>query len=237
MNIFCMDTSGPAASVALWQNGVLTHEIGASHGLTHSQTIMVMADQLFEGANIAPKDIDLFAVVAGPGSFTGVRIGVASIKGLAQATDKPCVALNALETLAMGVQGFGGVVCPILDARRGQVYAAAFDTANIGSRPVRLLKDAALPLEEYLAAFPKDRPLLFVGDALALHKDAIAEGLVERALFAPAHLSCLRSGAGCSLAALCPEEYTDYLQLKPIYLRAPQAERERLKKQQAVDNG
>ncbi len=237
MNIFCMDTSGPVASVALWQDERLTHEISANHGLTHSQTIMVMADQLFEAANIRPKDIDLFAVVAGPGSFTGVRIGVASIKGLAQATDKPCIALNALETLAMGVQGFNGVVCPILDARRGQVYAAAFDASHMDFRPERLLEDVAMPLEEYLALLPSDRPLLFVGDALTLHGEKVHDLLGRRALLAPAHLSQLRSGAGCSLAALCPEEYIDYLQLKPIYLRAPQAERERLERQQAVQNG
>lgn len=237
MKILAVDTSGPVAGAALYEDGALTHEILANHGLTHSQTIMPMVDDALSAAGLRPKDVDLFAAVAGPGSFTGVRIGVGTVKALAHAVQKPCLGLDALEVLAMGASGFEGTVCPILDARRGQVYCAAFDAAQIGARPVRLLPDRAVALEEFLGTLPEKGRLLFLGDGLKVHMEAVRRALGERALRAPAHMASIRPGAACALAALMESEKIDYMKLQPIYLRASQAERERLAREERARNG
>lgn len=237
MKILAVDTSGPVAGAALYEDGALTHEILANHGLTHSQTIMPMVDDALSAAGLRPKDVDLFAAVAGPGSFTGVRIGVGTVKALAHAVQKPCLGLDALEVLAMGASGFEGTVCPILDARRGQVYCAAFDAAQIGARPVRLLPDRAVALEEFLGTLPEKGRLLFLGDGLKVHMEAVRRALGERALRAPAHMASIRPGAACALAALMESEKIDYMELQPIYLRASQAERERLAREERARNG
>ena len=220
MNIFALDASGPCAGVALWQDGEITHEIEARHGLTHSQTLMPMADSIFEAAGIGPGDIDLYACVAGPGSFTGVRIGVCAARGLAHGAGKKCVSLDALECLAAGAWGYPGVVAPILDARRGQVYCAAFR----GGQRVR--EDEAMALTDFVTQLPPE-PILFVGDGVAVNRERLADMLGERAVFAPAHMRFIRAGAAAWLAAQRIEQAVEPEALLPIYLRLPQAERER----------
>ena len=128
--VLAIDTSGPVAGCAVLKAGRIVHLTAMNHGLTHSETIMPAVDAALEGAGLRCGDVDVFAAVAGPGSFTGVRIGVCAAKGLAHAVGKPCVAVHALEALAMNFYGFDGLCCPILDARRGQVYCAAFDMAR-----------------------------------------------------------------------------------------------------------
>ena len=110
--------------------GRIVHSIALNHGLTHSEALMPAVDAAMRASGLTCADIDAFAAVAGPGSFTGVRIGVCTAKGLAHAAGKPCAAVDALEALAMNFYGFGGLVCPILDARRGQVYCALFDASG-----------------------------------------------------------------------------------------------------------
>lgn len=227
MKILAIDTSGPFAGAALFENGAITHEITACHGLTHSQTIMPMVDDILASASLLPADVDLFAAVTGPGSFTGVRIGVCAVKALAHGCEKPVIGVNALETLAMGAWGFAGVICPILDARRGQVYCAAFRCPADAAVPERVLEDAALPLSEFLSQLPENEKLLFLGDGLKVHFPVIQKTLGERAVAAPAHMAHLRASAACTLAYARREEATHYLSLSPTYLRAPQAERER----------
>lgn len=227
MNILALDTSGPCAGVALMENGVITHEITACHGLTHSQTAMPMLDQTLSAAGLQPKDIDLFAAVAGPGSFTGVRIGVCAIKGLAHACGKKVIAIDALETLAAGAFGFPGLICPILDARRSQVYCAAFRYGAGMALPERVMPDEALPLTEFIARLPKDELCLFLGDGLKVHFPAIRTLMGERAVSAPASMAFIRPSSACMLAEQYASQATDAMLLKPIYLRAPQAERER----------
>ena len=226
--VLAIDTSGPVAGCAILKDGKIVHQIAMNHGLTHSETIMPAVDGALSAAGLACADVDVFAAVAGPGSFTGVRIGVCAAKGLAHAVGKPCAAVHALEALAMNFCGFEGLACPILDARRGQVYCAAFDVS--GGLPVRALADAAEPLSDFLARLPGDRRLMFVGDGVPVHADAVRAALGERALIAPANLRDLRADAACVLAASRPETWTDVAALRPIYLRAPQAERERKKK-------
>ena len=224
MNIVAIDTSGPAASCAVLIDGEIVQSIAMNRGLTHSETIMPALDACMSAAGLTCDQVDCFATVAGPGSFTGVRIGVCAVKGLAHAWNRPCARIDALEALAMNFAGFDGLACPILDARRGQVYCAAFDMK--GGLPVRVLEDAAIDLTEFLASLPKDRRLVFLGDGLRVHAARIRETLTE-ALIAPANLRQLRADAACLLAEARPEEWIEARKLTPIYLRLPQAERER----------
>ena len=223
--VLAIDTSGPVAGCAVLRDGKIVHQIAMNHGLTHSETIMPAVDAALQAAGLSCRDVDVFAAVAGPGSFTGVRIGVCAAKGLAHGAGKPCCAVHALEALAMNFYGFDGLCCPILDARRGQVYCAAFDMKN--GLPERALADAAEPLADFLARLPEDRRLVFVGDGVPAYGDRIRETLGSRALIAPEHLRSLRPDAACVLAAARPDQWMAARLLTPVYLRAPQAERER----------
>ena len=230
--VLAIDTSGPVAGCALLREGRIAHLAVMNHGLTHSETIMPAVDAALQAAGLSCRDVDVFAAVAGPGSFTGVRIGVCAAKGLAHAAGKPCARVHALEALAMNFYGFDGLCCPILDARRGQVYCAAFDMSR--GMPQRALEDAAQPLQEYLARLPGDRRLVFVGDGVPVHAEAVKQALGERALIAPENLRDLRADAACLLAAARPDTWAPAAQLRPIYLRAPQAERERKKRAEST---
>ena len=230
--VLAIDTSGPVAGCAILRDGKIAHIVAMNHGLTHSETIMPAVDSALRAAGLRCADVDVFAAVAGPGSFTGVRIGVCAAKGLAHAAGKPCAAVHALEALAMNFYGFDGLCCPILDARRGQVYCAAFEMS--GGMPVRALADAAQPLEEFLARLPRDRRLAFVGDGVPVHAEAVAAALGGRALIAPENLRHLRSDAACLLAAARRDTWVAPAALRPIYLRAPQAERERKSRQEGL---
>lgn len=226
MNILAMDTSGPCASVALMQRGVITHEETARHGLTHSQTLLPMVEHAFECAGIRASDVELFACAVGPGSFTGVRIGVTTSKALAHSVGAKVIGVDALEALAYGASGFGGTIAPMFDARRGQVYAAAFRGGADGF--ARLGADMAAPVEEAVNALPTERTL-FLGDGADACRSRIL-AVRPDACFAPAHLNFPRAAAICALAQARADEAVGYMELLPLYLRAPQAERERLAK-------
>ncbi len=225
LNILAVDTSGPVAGCAIMRGETIVYTAALRVGLTHSQTILPAVDAALRATGMRCEDMDVFAAVTGPGSFTGVRIGVCMVKGFAHAAGKPCCAVNALEALALNAAGFEGLVCPILDARRGQVYCAAFDVSS--GRPVRVLEDAALPLEAFLEKLPQERRLAFAGDGVPVHGGAIQDALGCRALILPPNLCDLRADAACVLAAEKREEWVDSARLSPCYLRAPQAERER----------
>ena len=132
---------------------------------THSVNLLPMIDNAFQSTGLTIQDMDRLAVVVGPGSFTGVRLGVSTVKGLAHGAGKPCVAVNALEAMAAGISGFSGVVCPIQDARAGQVYGAAFSAGE--NRPNRLMADTPMKVEDYVAEISRfgDR-FLFLGDGM-----------------------------------------------------------------------
>lgn len=225
MNILAIDTSGPVAGCAVMRDGKIAQLIAMNQGMTHSETIMPAVDYALSNSGLTCRDIDVFAAVAGPGSFTGVRIGVCAAKGLAHGANRPCVAIHALEALAMNYYGFDGVCCPILDARRGQVYCAAFEMKS--GMPQRILEDDALPLNDFVEKLPADRRLVFVGDGVAAYGEKLRNMLGDRALIAPENLRDIRSDAVCLLAQAKAGEYVPAHQLRPIYLRAPQAERER----------
>ena len=235
MNLLAIDTSGPVASCAVMKDGRIVHLIAMNQGLTHSETIMPAVDAALMASGLMPRDIDAFAAVAGPGSFTGVRIGICAVKGLAHAVGKPCARINALEALAMNFYGFNGLCCPILDARRGQVYCAAYDMKN--GMPVRALPDGAMALEDFLALLPEDRRLVFCGDGVEAHGEKAIGILGDRAMIAPENLRSLRADAACVLAAARQGEWMEARRLTPIYLRAPQAEREAARRREARSGG
>ena len=236
MNILMIDTSGPACGVALSRDGRLVCEMALSSGLTHSQRVAPMMDAALEMSGMTLEDVDLFGAVTGPGSFTGVRIGVTTVKALAYAQKKPCIAIDALEALAANVPAFDGLICPILDARAQQVYGAVFEG---GERPVRVMDDGAMKLSEYLGRVEADgRDAMFVGDGAAAFEAVIRERLGERAHFAPMEHAGLRAGCALALAqrkADAGEPLEDCITLMPLYLRAPQAERERAAREAAKE--
>lgn len=224
MIIVAVDTSGPLASCAVMRDGQIVHLTVMNQGLTHSETIMPALDAAMSSAQITCAQVDCFAAVAGPGSFTGVRIGVCAVKGLAHAWNKACARIDALEALAMNYAGFDGLACPILDARRNQVYCGAF--RMISGMPERVMEDEAMDLDAFLDSLPRGQRLVFLGDGLRVHADKIRQKLPQT-LIAPAHLCQLRADAACLLAQARSGEWMPAAQLGPIYLRAPQAERER----------
>ncbi len=235
MTILMLDTSGPVCGVALLQDGRLIYEASTINGKTHSQKLMPMIDSALQMTDLRMEDVDIFGAVAGPGSFTGIRIGVSTAKGFGLALGKPCVAVDALEALAMNFPEYDGILCPILDARAQQVYGAAFQP---GTPPVRLLQDEALKLEAFIEKLRgMDRTCMFLGDGVGPLRDRISEWMPE-AVFAPAQQVSLRAGCAAVLAytnlsngkgAISADE------LLPIYLRAPQAERERLAKERLAE--
>ena len=222
MVLMCVDTSGPSAGLALVRDGELIYEATLVNKLTHSVNLMPMAEEALRSSGLEMKDIGLFAAVAGPGSFTGVRIGVAAVQGMAQGLNKLCLPVNALEALAFGLLSDEYIVCPIRDARAGQVYGAAFRAGR------RLMEDAVLKLPEYLDLIrPLGERFVFTGDGVPVSREKIMEAFGERAIFAPPHLSLLKAGSAAMIAWEKRDQGVQPHELLPLYLRRPQAERER----------
>lgn len=235
MIVLAVDTSGPVCGVAVTQDGRVRYEGAAVNRLTHSANLMPMVDEALFRAGLTLREMDLLGCVVGPGSFTGVRIGVSTVKGLAHGTDKPCVAVDALEALAAGAGHGPALLCPIQDARAGQVYGAVF---RAGFPPKRLLADEAETLDAFvdhaLALAEPGQPLCFPGDGAPVHRAALLARLGSRALFPPGLFAYLRPAAVALLAEAHAADSVDYLALAPTYLRAPQAERARAVKLGAV---
>ncbi|MBQ3078538.1 MAG: tRNA (adenosine(37)-N6)-threonylcarbamoyltransferase complex dimerization subunit type 1 TsaB [Clostridia bacterium] len=228
MTILSIDTSGPACSAAVSKDGRLLEEVVMNSALTHSETLMPAVERVIESAGLDISDIDIFAAVAGPGSFTGVRIGVCAARAMAHAQNKKCVSVNALHALAAGAYQAKGIICPILDARRQQVYSAAYRYEE--GALVRVRQDDALPLVDFIRSLPENETLYFTGDGVAVHEEAIKNLIGNRAVFAPLHARVLRASSACYIASLPEAELIDPERLLPIYLRLPQAERERNEK-------
>ncbi len=224
MLIFGIDTCCMAATAALVDEERMIAETVINHKRTHSQKMMPQVEQMFRQAEVEAQAVDAFAAAVGPGSFTGVRIGVATAKALAQATDKPCVAVSTLHALAHQVQIFDGIVCPILDARRNQVYNATFQ----GGRELkRLCEDRAIALEDLLCELRREQTaVLFLGDGVAAYRAEIEQALGEQAQFPPRSLMMNLGGsvAELGLEAIRRGETVLYQDLIPSYVRLSQAE-------------
>lgn len=228
MKALALETSAKSVSVAVTENGTLLAQAYQDRGLTHSVTLMPLLDGMLKTAGLTLDDMDIIAVAQGPGSFTGIRIGVSAAKGLAWAKALPCCGVSTLEAMAYGVTDFEGVVVGAMDARRQQVYNALFRTEN--GRVTRLCADRAVAMElvaEELAAIPE--PKLIVGDGAVLLYDFLQKVGIGCRLSSPLHRQ--QSAAGVALAAehLAAQGLTCSAQeLQPVYLRLSQAERERL---------
>lgn len=231
MNLLAVDTSGPVAGVAVLREGQVAYEGAAVNAMTHSVSLLPMVEEALTRSGLTIQDIGLYAAVTGPGSFTGVRIGVSVVKGMAHGAGKPCVGIDALEALAAGASLENALICPLQDARAGQVYGAAFWA---GIPPRRALENQALELslfvEACLGVARNGEKLCFVGDGAVRYRAALEELLGDRACFLPAHLSYLRPASVAMLAQAYAHKAGDYLTLQPQYLRAPQAERARARK-------
>lgn len=226
MILLALDTSGPVAGVAILEEDRIRYEAMAINKMTHSESIMPMVEEALARTALQKEQLTHLAVTVGPGSFTGVRIGVTAVKAMSHALGIPCIAVDALEATALGIDSPEEIICPIQDARVHQVYGAAFR----GGR--RLMADCVVKLEEYLAALAAlgDR-YLFTGDGVLTYREQITEALGPRARFAVAHSLYLRPASVACLAARDIDQAVDYLTLQPLYLRAPQAERERARRE------
>lgn len=231
MKILALESSALAASVAVCEDEELIAQSFQRTGLTHSATLMPMAESLIKNTGMTLDEIDVIAVAAGPGSFTGLRIGVSAAKGLAWAKEKPCAACSTLAAMAWQVAHLGDVeLCPVMDARRQQVYNARFAVKQ--GQLVRLTQDRAIALTDLLEEIKKSgKEQILIGDGAHLCYNAFQESVPTR--LAPAHLlfqtawgvareglELARTGSLTTAAGLIPE-----------YHRLSQAERERLKKE------
>ena len=231
MLLLAFETSAKAASVALFENEKLLGESYQNTGLTHSQTLMVMAEDLIRQCGHAPDAVEAVAVAEGPGSFTGVRIGVAAAKGFAWGKNIPCYGVSTLESMALGLGAFEGMICPVMDARRSQVYNALFYVnRGIVSRNTEDRAIALADLAEELKTV--EIPVFLVGDGSNLCYTTLNK-TIPNLILPPEHRLHQRA-VGVGLAAwkkIAAGEAGDGNALTPNYLRLSQAERERMEKQ------
>lgn len=230
MNILAIDSSAKAASAAVVSEEAVLASFHLDVKLTHSQTLMPMCQQVLACAGLTMEDIHGIAVSKGPGSFTGLRIGMAAVKGLAFAKNLPCVGVSTLKSLAYNLQGFEGIACAVMDARRNQVYNALFALRD--GTVSRLCEDRAISVEELKAELSDfNQPVFLVGDGAQLCLRAMPE--FPRLRLAPLAVRTARA-ASVGVAAL-PDflsgNTVDAETLMPAYLRLPQAQRELLERE------
>ena len=231
MRILALDSSGLVASVAVVEDGAMDDQVVAEY--THSQTLLPMLDEIVKMTEMDLNTVDAIAVAGGPGSFTGLRIGSATAKGLGLALKKPLIHIPTLEGLAYNLCGITDIVCPIMDARRGQVYAGIYEFKN---QEIQVLEDQmAVPIEELgekLKKYLKEgRRVTFLGDGVPVHKAKLTEEILpgENITFAPANMNRQRAA---SVGTLGMQYYKagkteSAIEHQPDYLRVSQAERER----------
>ena len=225
--MLAFESSARPASVALVRDGELIAQYSQYTALTHSRTLLPMAEAMLKNCDVQISDVDIFAVAHGPGSFTGIRIGVSTVKGLAWASGKPCTGVSTLEAMAWNGISRGGYICPVMDARRSQVYNALFEIKN--GKPVRLCDDRPVSLDDLaneIKAIPS--PVFILGDGAAVTSSYLTKAGIPFET-APDNL-IWQSAWGVAMAALSKTP-GDADSLKPVYLRLSQAERERLEKE------
>lgn len=223
MKILSVDSSSVSASVSITENGVTLAENFINNGLTHSQTLMPMVEKTLNDANVSVKDIELFAITNGPGSFTGVRIGIASVKGMADALGKKCIAISTLEAIAEPLKNNDCIACAVMDARCNQVYTAIFERGN------RLCEDKAVLIDELGEELKQySKPVIFIGDGAKICYEKLNE-LLPNCDIAE---ETIRFVHASSIGRLAEDKINndenpiESTKLLPFYLRLPQAERE-----------
>ena len=230
MKILAVDTSATAASVAVAEENKLIGEFSINTALTHSQTLMPMVDELLKNTGLSVNDIDAVAVNAGPGSFTGVRIGVAAVKGIAFPKNLTCVSVSTLESMAYNMLGNDCIVCSVMDARCSQVYNALFRVK--GCTVTRMTDDRALSLTDLKNELQNiNEKVVLVGDGAVLCSKFLGEEL-ENIMLAPFNnrIQTASSVAYAAFEKINNGETVKADELMPVYLRLPQAQRELNKK-------
>lgn len=235
MRVLAVDTSSNVATVAVMEDDLLLGEYILNHKKTHSQKIMPMIEQLLADLELTADDIDIFAAAVGPGSFTGLRIGVATIKALAHATGKRVVSVGTLEALAYNVPHCENIIVPIMDARRNNIFTASY-IWDEGFKEIG--EPEGITIEECIDACGNFLETVFVGDGAIIHRDYIVERLGDKAIFP--HGAVLNSRAS-SVAAIAMErakkgDTQSYLEMKPYYIKKSQAEKELEEKEKANDS-
>jgi tRNA threonylcarbamoyl adenosine modification protein YeaZ len=236
MRVLSLDSSTEVASCAIIEDGKLLGEITYNNEKQHSVILMPMIDNLLTTLRMDLKDLDGFVVAKGPGSFTGLRIGMSTVKGLSFGIDKPCIAVSSLDSLAYNLAFADGLICPILDALRDNVYTRLFLCENGDLKPLSDYK--VISVEELVSEISKqNKKVYFVGDGIYKHRDKLSS-LLPNAFFAPAHLNLTRASAlgELGLKLLNSGTAEDLNTVAPIYLRKSQAEREYDKKMGLNEN-
>lgn len=225
MNVLSIDSSSKVATVAILNDTDLLGEYVLNNKREHSIVLMPMIEDLLKDCNLTIDDIDGYVVSKGPGSFTGLRIGMATVKGLSFGSGKPYVSISSLDALAYSLSSFEGLICPIMDALRDNVYTAVYSYIN--SSLVPILEPTSMNIDE-LSNFIKnqDSPVIFTGDAVCKHREFILNS-IPNARFAPNHLSIVRASSIGELGLnLLKNNIQDDPNSAPVYLKKPQAERE-----------
>ena len=234
MKILGLDSSGLVASVAVVEDDVLLGEFTVNYKKTHSQTLLPMLDELAKMIELDLDTLDAIAIAAGPGSFTGLRIGSATAKGLGLALDKPLISVPTVDALAYNLYGHRDIICPLMDARRNQTYTGLYEFTEDGMNI--LVESCAVGIEEILEKINEyGCPVVFLGDGVPVFRAIIEEKCRVPYSYAPAHLNRQRAGAVGVLGMEYYKQgkYQSAAEHKPDYLRLSQAERERLEKEKA----
>lgn len=233
MKILGVDSSAMVASIAVVEDGVTKAEYTINNKKTHSQTLLPMLDEITKMLEEDLSDVDAIAIAAGPGSFTGLRIGSATVKGLAMAWDKPVVAVETVDALAYNMWGSLALVCPLMDARRNQTYTGLYEFTQDGDTCVMnaVLPQCAVPLEKIIDKVNElGKAVVFLGDGVPVFKEQIERDCKVPFMFAPANMNRQRAASVAALgeiyfAAGKTQTATEH---GPEYLRMSQAERERM---------
>lgn len=241
MKILAIDSSGLVATVAIVEDNNLIAEYTIHHKKTHSQTLMPMLEEVKQMVELELNSIDAIAVASGPGSFTGLRIGAATAKGLAMGLNKPIIEVPTLEGLAYQMYGAKALVCPIMDARRNQVYTGLyqFEEAENGYYMETLKEGCACDIMECIEAVNSfEQPVIFLGDGVPVFEALIREHAAVVVSFAPAHRR-LQSAASVGALAIEFAKEGRFVEAKdhaPEYFRVSQAERERMEAAKKAEN-
>ena len=228
MKVLAIDSSGVTASVAVADDNNIISEFTVNNRQTHSQTLLPMLDKAVQMSEIPLEDIDAIAVASGPGSFTGLRIGSATAKGLGLALKKPVIPVPTLDGLAYRAACYNGIICPLMDARRNQVYTAAYHMDN--GKLVNIIEQKAVNVSDILLELEQaGGEVLFLGDGVDVYKDVIQDKMGIKYLFAPCHMVKQSAASVAALGIIYYGEgkYVSAAEYRPFYLRKPQAERER----------
>lgn len=232
MKILALDSSGLVASVAVTEDDNLLGEYTINYKKTHSQTLLPMLDEVAKMIELDLKTVDVIAVSAGPGSFTGLRIGSATAKGLALALDKKIVSVPTVDALAYNIWNCTDVICPLMDARRQQTYTGLYTFED--GRMQTLLPQCVVQIEEIINKVnDMGKPVVFLGDGVPVFADFIAQHCKVPYQYAPAHCNKQRAASVAVLGAILYGEgkAEPAAEHKPDYLRLSQAERERQEKE------